>query len=60
MAEAAAWASAGVAGARLAEARSCPPAGAEAGSGALEAAEEDGSSQTLSTGRRIKCRRSPP
>lgn len=51
MAEAAAWASAGGAGARLAGARSCPPAGAEAGSGAAsEAAEEDGSSQTLSTG----------
>lgn len=48
---AAAWASVVVAGERLAGARSCPPEGAAADSGAgLEAAEEDESSLTLSTG----------
>ncbi len=51
-AEVAAWASVAVAGERLAGARSCPPEGAAAAdSGAgLEAAEEDESSLTLSTG----------
>ncbi len=50
-AEVAAWASVAVAGERLAGARSCPPAGVEVDSGAgLEAAEEDESSPTLSTG----------
>lgn len=51
VAEVAAWASVAGAGVRRAGGRSCPPVGAEEDSGAgLEAAEEDGSSLTLSTG----------